>query len=147
MNVEAVGTASPEAVVWALDEEAQKRPGEAEAEEADLAAVGVTGEYEIGVTFGKEAEGGGIVEQNDAQDAGDAGVRRANVGEVFGAAAPSEVDAHYLHGASFGRDLGAVVDEEGRANATEGTGNRFWCLEVVVSEACEDATRQGTQPR
>ncbi|MEI9948592.1 MAG: hypothetical protein WDO74_06305 [Pseudomonadota bacterium] len=67
MHVQAVVAACPEAVIGRLDEQAHHRPIEAEAEQADLAAVRVSRQREISFAFGQMMEGARVVQEHDAQ--------------------------------------------------------------------------------
>ena len=113
VDVHAVGAARPEAVIGdALAEEAQERPREAEAEQPDLAAVGVAREDEVRLARREVLERARIVEEHDA--------RRAGLARMLGAhrsrCAPRSLDAKSIPtictapaSVSISR---AVVDEE-----------------------------------
>src|SRR5690242_5130712 len=74
VNVEAIGAAGPEAVIGDLREQADDGRLDPEAEQPELASVGVAREDEIAFAYRQMAEGAGIVEQHQPERAGHARV-------------------------------------------------------------------------
>ncbi len=143
MDPHAIRAAGPEAVVRNADaEEAKERPRRAEAEEPDLPAVRVTGEDEIGLSFGQMFERTRIVEKHDARGTRNARVSRADALEVRLAFGPHEIHAEDLHRARVGLDERGAIEEELDAVLDERPLHDLGSLVIVIAETGEDFARQ-----
>jgi hypothetical protein len=133
VDVEAVGAPRPQPVIGDAAEDGDDRVGEAEAEQAELAAVGVSREHQIGGSCGQVPEGAGIVEHGDPGEAGGAGEGLGDRGEVAVALPEAEVDAEDLDRAGLGLDDDELVDEQRGADAGEAVGDVPGGLVIVVA--------------
>ena len=113
VDVHAIGTARPEAVIGDLvAEEAQERPREPETEEPDLSAVRVAREDEIALARREMLERAGIVEKDDARLAGLTRMLLADAREPRCAIAERKVHPDDLHVARLGLDPTSRSDRE-----------------------------------
>src|SRR5437868_7542504 len=146
MDVHAITATRPEAVVRdANAEEAQERPREAEAHEADLPAVRVTGENEIALAFGQMTERARIVEKDDPGDARLTRMCGADAREMLLTVTPHEVHTDDLHRPGVRRDLVRFVHEEVNLVGCERARDRLRRFVIVIAEAREHFARNRSE--
>ena len=142
MHVEAIGAARPKAVIrHRLGEETEERPGEAEADEADLTTVRVPGEDEIPFARRNVHEGAGVVEEKDANGARGTRVFIDHLCHMALGVAEREVEPNELDQSRRRLDVPRLVDEERDAVFIERASHVPGCFVVVIAEAREGSTR------
>ena len=139
MHVEPVRPVSKEAMVRPR-RTFQHRPIEPETHDADLTAVRVAREGEIGLALRHVPESAGVVEQQQTHETFSARMVRENRLDVLPPAPPAVVGTHDLDRARWRLDDGFFVHQEPNARSAKPGAHFFRRLVIMISEHREAPT-------
>ena len=143
MHPEPIVAFAPIAMIGhSVPAETEERPSEAEAEETELPAVGVTREHEIRLASGQIVKLPRIVEHHDAGDSRNTRVVLAHLREVRLSVPPHEIGAHDLHLPRRCIDHPRVAEEELDAVLGHGIRDRLRRLVIVIAVTGKNAPGQ-----
>ena len=146
VDIEAVGASSPEPVVREAGHRAHGGPVPPERYEADVPAVGVAGEDEIGFAGGQVTEGTGVVEHHEPEGAVDA-TDAAKDGGVGLPPVPAVLEADDVNGPGRGGHGDGGVDEQADAGGLQRGAHLPEVLVVMISETGERPAGQRPEGR